>query len=214
MNHDDALEMMAAERYTLGEMEPSERDAFEEHYFECTLCANDVRDLAKFREGVRTPEKRVKEPPAAHFNWWAAAASVFAAALGYQSLVVMPQMRAHDMPPMSARAAPTMRVMADSIPLESAPRSASNDVVITARRNEAVPFTMVIPDQNPYQVYVIEIFDRAGRRLASLPVRRPKPGYPVSLVADPGFLPNDKYTFVIRGGDREIARYTITMEVQ
>ena len=74
MTHDDAMKMMAAERYILGELEPSERDAFEEHFFDCTICADDVRDSTKFADGVRTSDARVK---VARFNWWAAAASVF-----------------------------------------------------------------------------------------------------------------------------------------
>ena len=43
MNHNDALQEMATERYLLDELSPELREAFEEHMFECQECAFDVR---------------------------------------------------------------------------------------------------------------------------------------------------------------------------
>jgi hypothetical protein len=60
MTHEQAVARQAVERYLLDEMPEIERFAFEEHYFDCTLCAEDVRNSALMREGVATgllPEK-------------------------------------------------------------------------------------------------------------------------------------------------------------
>jgi len=43
MNHETAIKIQAAERYVLDEFSPEERTDFEEHYFECAECADDVR---------------------------------------------------------------------------------------------------------------------------------------------------------------------------
>ena len=43
MDHEVASTTHAVERYLLGEMPSPERDAFEEHYFACTECAEGVR---------------------------------------------------------------------------------------------------------------------------------------------------------------------------
>ena len=43
MSHDNAVATMAAERYLLDELTEAERDVFEEHYFTCPECAEDVR---------------------------------------------------------------------------------------------------------------------------------------------------------------------------
>jgi len=43
MEHDNAINNRAAERYLLGELSPAERDAFEDHLFGCPECAADVR---------------------------------------------------------------------------------------------------------------------------------------------------------------------------
>ena len=43
MNHSEAVEQMASERYLLNELTPDARDAFEEHVFDCPECALDLR---------------------------------------------------------------------------------------------------------------------------------------------------------------------------
>jgi hypothetical protein len=89
MQHQEAVDTLASERYLLGEMNDRERDAFEEHFFACAVCAEDVRVGGTLRDAVRaTGVKR----PAAKSGWrpaiaipWAAAASL-ALLAGYQSL--------------------------------------------------------------------------------------------------------------------------------
>src|SRR5580692_9218965 len=51
MNHLQAVKTSAPERYLLEEMSELERHAFEEHYFSCADCAEDVRLGALMREG-------------------------------------------------------------------------------------------------------------------------------------------------------------------
>lgn len=43
MEHDDAIRLHSAERYVSGELSPEERDVFEEHFFDCPECAEEVR---------------------------------------------------------------------------------------------------------------------------------------------------------------------------
>ena len=43
MEHETAIKIQAAERYVLDEFSPEERTGFEEHYFECVECADDVK---------------------------------------------------------------------------------------------------------------------------------------------------------------------------
>jgi hypothetical protein len=50
MNHQQALETMATERYLLREMTPEERRLFEEHYLECAECLEAVTFGTEFLE--------------------------------------------------------------------------------------------------------------------------------------------------------------------
>ena len=104
MDHVEAVKTLAIERYLLEEMTQEERDAFEEHYFSCAECAEDAREAAAMREGVRgglaRPARsagageraRVVPMRPAAAGWrssvalpWAAAA-LLAVGLGYQTV--------------------------------------------------------------------------------------------------------------------------------
>src|SRR5262249_11424648 len=53
MDHETSVRMKAPERYILGELTGADRDSFEEHFFECPECAEDVRALTVFRANAR-----------------------------------------------------------------------------------------------------------------------------------------------------------------
>ena len=116
----------AAERYLLGEMSDADRERYEEHFFGCAECAEDVRTTAAFMGDVRTyvaPDAsarpvamapvaslRPSKPAAAWYRSpvvaWAMAASVLMFS-GYQSLVVVPGLRSqvspHGLSPITLR---------------------------------------------------------------------------------------------------------------
>ena len=53
MDHSQAIETQAAERYLLGELSASEAEDFEQHYFECTDCAEAVESGGAFIANAR-----------------------------------------------------------------------------------------------------------------------------------------------------------------
>ncbi|MBI2684756.1 MAG: zf-HC2 domain-containing protein [Acidobacteria bacterium] len=55
MDHQEAKNAKLLERYLLGEMASPERDAFEEHYFSCAVCAEELVTAAKFLDNARRP---------------------------------------------------------------------------------------------------------------------------------------------------------------
>ena len=46
MDHETAIRIHAAERYVLEEFRPEERVEFEDHFFECPVCADEVRSAS------------------------------------------------------------------------------------------------------------------------------------------------------------------------
>lgn len=112
MDHTEAVEQMATERYLLDELTPEQRDAFEEHLFDCQECALDLRAGTAFVQEARaqlpalTAELPRREPAAAAKKSWLSwltpafrpsfTGPVFAAMLlviGYQNLVTVPALR-------------------------------------------------------------------------------------------------------------------------
>jgi hypothetical protein len=211
MNHQDAMKSMATERYTLDEMKPAERDAFEEHFFDCSICADDVLDSAKFAAGVRPPvpvPMPVPLPVPHRSNWWAVAASVFAVGLGYESLWVMPHIKAGQAKIMSVAR------LAEPIQLESMSRGTNEEIVRAVRPDEAIPITFSVETDKPEPLYICQVLDDAGKIRASISIPQSEASEPVRVVLPPHTLSSGHYKLVIRGGEREIAAYPFTVEVR
>ena len=112
MTHEQAVATLASERYLLEEMSGPERETFEDHYFSCTACAEDVRTGGLLRDatkagllGDRDDVREVSGGTGNHVvqfrprRWyqstalpWAVAATL-AVAAGYQTLVTVPSLR-------------------------------------------------------------------------------------------------------------------------
>lgn len=88
MTHSEAVNNQASERYLLGEMTDAERLEFEDHFFGCAECADDVRVGGLMADGVRAGLVRSQTP-----RWNASVAVPYALAAGlalvagYQALV-------------------------------------------------------------------------------------------------------------------------------
>jgi anti-sigma factor RsiW len=109
MDHTQAVNTLASERYLLDEMTELERHAFEDHFFSCPECAEDVRAGALMRDGAKAgfvasgqarPGERgqiaaFRPRPSRRLSPalpWAVAAMLTGVA-AYQSLWVLPDLR-------------------------------------------------------------------------------------------------------------------------
>ena len=64
MNHQDATQSMAVEKYVLNELSPELRAEFEEHYFECAECAMDLRATTAFLDAAKAEFQSAPAPKA------------------------------------------------------------------------------------------------------------------------------------------------------
>src|SRR5262245_30364617 len=105
MDHEVAAKTHAVERYLLGDMPATERDAFEEHYFTCVECAEGVRSGSELTHDLKAllqehPSRPQVSPPS-WSSWLRApvlvpsfAALALAFVVGYQNLAVLPDLEA------------------------------------------------------------------------------------------------------------------------
>ncbi len=111
MEHHNALATKASERYLLGEMSELERFEFEAHYFDCAVCADDVRTGAALARGIKAvcaedatlrPNATIvpESPARGWFSWLSfpvmapsALALAFGCVAAWQAFVVMPSLR-------------------------------------------------------------------------------------------------------------------------
>src|SRR3989440_65285 len=105
MDHTEALRLQAAEKYVLGELSQPLRDEYEEHYFDCQECAEELRATVAFVDSARgvlraevpaRKEEQAAAPRRAGWLMWlrpAFAVPAFAVLLlvvGYQNFVTIP----------------------------------------------------------------------------------------------------------------------------
>src|SRR4051812_43860382 len=104
MDHEQSIKTQAAERYLLEELPPALREEFEQHYFDCAECAEEVRlgfqfsrNLnAVFRDQARAVDSRWRRPSIKGWLNWVPIAAGLAIAVfsGYQNAVQIPALRA------------------------------------------------------------------------------------------------------------------------
>jgi anti-sigma factor RsiW len=190
MKHEFAIATHAVERYVLGEMSSEERDAFEEHYFACGECADDVRATSQFAGTATAVFHEDAEAPrkASLLDWlqikWlspALATAAFAAiaVIVFQNSVTIPALNA-------PRALPALAL--DLTSRAAAPRLGPGD-----------PLHFFIAPERATGTEMVwaELAADSGRVLRSGAVAAPKPQQPVDVYF-PGSVSPGHYVITIR----------------
>ena len=212
MDHQQAIATHAAERYLLNELADADRDAFEDHYFSCATCADDVKAGAQMREGVRAgmldtvatgrstkviPIESRRRPIISTVMPWAVAASL-ALVAGYQALWVVPGLRQDAMGP------------SVTVPQLLKPASRGAITTVTPDGTGVIAFSLDLnsaAEAGAPLTYDLRTID--GQSVVSGAVTAPPAGtplllvIPVTRVASPG-----AYTLMIGGnGGTPVAEY-------
>lgn len=225
MDHGEALQMMAAERYLLDELTPEERDAFELHMFGCQECALDLRAGAAFIHEAKSvlpdlepqPSRSVPGKPAAKesarrkkgwsFLWQPAFAlpvfALFLAVIAYQNFSLIPSLR---------RAASEPRIVYSN-PLHIGTRGAAHTAVL-ADRTDGFALSLDLPQSSTYSSFVFALYDANGKQFWTHTISRPGEDESiVSLVVPSTGLQPGSYTLAISGVTPQNERVEIDRRV-
>jgi anti-sigma factor RsiW len=227
MDHREAVRTMAAEKYLLDEFGPEERDAFEEHFFSCDECAEDVRagaallehgkeifERERVAEPLKAPAERPERDRPKHdwpkhdwFAWLRPALAVPALAAlliaaGAQDFVQRAELKS------ALTALNTPAVMSSAYLASGGTRGEDHTVV--AKPGEPLALVIDIPgDANA--TYTLELYDAAGQKKWSLPIPETAAKDNLSLKM-PGNLAAGSYSLVARRADSgEASRYTFVL---
>lgn len=191
MDHQEWTESRAAERYLLREMAPEERDAFEQHLFECTECGEDVGAGVTFIEGIKAAEAADRAAAArtgrrSRMMAWTSsvAASLLLLFAGYQNLVQIPRLR-----PTFSAVPPTQEL--------TAPTRGAEDDAITELPAGADRILVPIVSEPPAPRYEVQLRDSAGKVLGTTTITAEQAANPVEFRLPP--LPAGSYAVVARG---------------
>jgi hypothetical protein len=175
MNHDEAIREQAVERYLLGELAEDARARFEEHFFDCAICAADLKSGATFVEALRTEPQPTASPqrgmhvvakraPSAWLRPWlvpALAASLLV--IAYQNVVVLPGMR-------RATAAVQSPALMSNVVLANIGARGNDISKLAAPVHGAFVISLDIPTKTEYSSYLCSLYNASGERLWQMPV--------------------------------------------
>lgn len=196
MNHEEAVKNQVAASYLLGDLPEAQRDAFEEHYFDCRECGDAVRAGAALfvtgREVVENDFSFRRFRPLKSALSGAAAAAVIVVAT-YQTAVI-PRVQSLATPPV-------MEVMRPTDLVTSGMRGEEKPVQII-RFQDNQPFVLYrdIPSDAPaFPHYQVELRTTAGKVLAVRDVPADVASGSASIPMSVRPLPAGHYVLAIRG---------------
>jgi hypothetical protein len=167
MDHDSAVRSQACEKYLLGELSPELRDAYEEHYFSCAECATQLRIATELVGAGQRIFAQAAAPaidrrdhaaaPAGWLRWLRPTIAVPALAallliIGYQSLVIIPQLRQSQSP----RILPMFSLISANARGEAVPE-------FTTPPNQSVGLYLDLPSDSAYSTYTLSLQDPSGK---------------------------------------------------
>jgi hypothetical protein len=204
MEHDEAIQTNAAERYLLGEVTAAEADSFEEHYFDCRVCAEDMREGARLLESGRDivrDERESGEAVVVPFDshpkrrpMWLpiAIAAVLALGIALPSLLDRAR-RSESNETATVRSERPLTFFLRGI---SRGTGGENLVVLGAHKDLQLNVD-VAPPPTPYPRYDLTVRDARGKTIANKSVAAEETEEPVPLLLRE--LPAGSYEVVIEG---------------
>lgn len=226
MDHSEAVRSKAAERYLLGEMTPAAREEYEEHFFGCVECAQDVQAAAAFIDTTRDvlgsePAPALLAKPERKPSMWAwilrpafaiPAMALMLFAIGYQNLRTIPQMHS-ELRLASSAQAPQM------FSLLGANSRGGATLEVAAPPDRTFGLYVDVPRSEQFSSYTLAIDSDTGPTGLSADVSAGQAKETIPFLVPPSRLASGKYALVVRGydpqksGATEVVRYPFILKI-
>jgi hypothetical protein len=170
MNHTEAVQQFAVEKYLLGELSPEVRDSFEEHFFDCEECATDLRATALFisqaKKELSRPAVQPEKPVRRLFSFPQLLRPAFAVpamaamllAIAYQNVVTFPRLREQASVASQPQILPSVN-LADG--------GSRGEEIRTVIANAHQPFLLFVdvPADTRFSQYLCSLYSPSGKML-------------------------------------------------
>jgi hypothetical protein len=226
MDHTEAVNQSAVEKYLLGELGPQERDAFEEHFFTCEECALDLRATAAFiqqaKQALAYPAvTRLAVPrPRRGFNLAAILRPAFVVpvmavmlvVIGFQNILTLPRLRQQ----MSASSQPQILPSVNLV--DGASRGAE---IRTVTANAHQPFLLFVdvPAEARFTDYKCLLYSPSGKLIWQVPVSTAQAANTVTIQVPPESAEAGVNTLVVQGTPSngapvDIVKYRFLLQIR
>ena len=226
MDHPEAVRSKAAERYLLGEMAPADREDYENHFFECVECAQEVQAGAVFVDAARdvlgsegfsaAPAKSERKRSAWAWIFRPAfaipAMALMLFVIGYQNLRTIPEIRSQAASSDSAQIVPMFSLLGTN----SRGGAVTEFTVVPGK---PFGFDVDIPPSAQFSSYTLAVESENGSTGLSHQVSHDEAKDTLHFLVPPSRLSSGKYSLVVRGYDPQtsssvdVARYPFTLKV-
>jgi Putative zinc-finger len=199
VEHQEAIDIHAAEGYLLGNLPAAQHDAFEEHFADCEPCFADVRDGATMITALRGGKK--KPVPSGHHRFiptLAAAASIAVAisAVGYQQAQIA-RLRKPSFAPVAI--------------LDERRGPESKPVVVHRDARNTLGFDITADPPSPS--YECKIVDAKGKTLLVSTISAEQAKQPIDLDLPNRSLDPGEYSLIVTGtGGVSVLNKTFTVQ--
>ena len=206
MDHNEAVRLQAAEKYVLGELPRNLLEEYEEHFFDCSECARDLKAAAVFADTTRevlgaTPEKVVEKQAApvrdGWFSWFRPMVAVPAFAvllliLGYQTLRTIPGGK-------EKPAGGSAQILFSSYPLRGVNTAGEEGRTLSIRSGEAFLLNFDFVPTKSFDSYIAQLQDAAGHVLIESRIAAGNANREAHLPIPAGLLHPGQYVLAFYG---------------
>jgi hypothetical protein len=223
MDHNQAARIQAPARYLLGELSLPEREEFEEHFFTCRECAEELRTgaifaanaRAVFRDQLHRPTRVAPATPQPDVGFWARLRPSFQPALSAAFAIALVAVMFHDRRVISSlRNEIAQYTEESSIPAYQihAPERGDDQIINVPKSVSSFNVTFDIPPEEknvPLAAQIIE--DSAGKSHPTIPLLA---GESATLRLPASKYPAGPYTLVLRHASpdaKEVNRYRFSL---
>jgi hypothetical protein len=204
MEHGQAIELAAAEKYAMDELAEDLRRDYEEHFFGCPECAEDVRAtsaLVDTLQGVvlEQQSQRAVLPVRGQSRW---GRLFFPLPLGAAATIVLligaVTFEAAVNGRLAGRLRDSAQIQATSAHFLAVSRG-EPELIVAAGGQQSVALTLSRSEEQAFRYYRCDLMNADGRQMLSSVVPAPAPGEEFHLVLPLGGLAAGRYALVLGG---------------
>lgn len=221
MDHGEAVRSQAVEKYLLGELDGAARDQFEEHFFDCGACAEDIRTglllvdnaAAELRSSRLEAREAAREGKHSSRDWFRFPSWQGALVMPVLALLAVSGFWVRDHRELSAQLKALDEPQAFSnVPLDV---SRGEKTASVSRSDRLFAVSFFIDSTDSYPNYEVEISGN-GIQPATVNLPRHSPEKSYNILLPVSRYPRGQYRFSVKGGagsdGRSLAQFTLRLE--
>ena len=217
INHDDAVKDLMAERYLLGELNTTERDAYEQHLFSCDACFEQVKAGTEFVTHLRHIGTEAPQAPLlpGFMSQLVTSARQSATMAAFTLLICVAGISIYQQRTISGLRRPQVT---PSFFLSDGARAGGVKTLVLPP-NTRFDVSIQLLQSGDFSSYQGQILDQSGRLKSSFSISPEQIKDTVHLLLDSSLLGPGTYSIVVKGftpdGQRtEITRYSFHLQAK